>query len=107
MKVITVPNTAEAMKKLDFDECTSNEITEINLTEIEYGELWKSGVIDKLNQKLNLLIDDYENESIEIKEDLLMAKNICLKNNDSRIVNKLLKQVELALMKNTGVYFYF
>ena len=107
MKIITVPNTIEAMKRMDFDECNSDELSEINLTEDEYTQLWESGILDTFNRKFNLLIDDYENESIVKMDNLLSAKDVILKNNDSEVIKKLLTQVKLAITNNTGVFFYF
>ncbi len=111
MKTIVVPNSLEAMKKIDLDECESNELTETTFDQKEYSELWASGILDSFNQKLDLLIDDYEDESISKLSDLIKARDIVskylLEKGNSQVINSLLKQINLAISNNTGVFFYF
>lgn len=70
MKLICTPLTKEAMILLDTDECPISLLANCPLTHTEYQQLMGSGVIDKINNSLGKMIDDYEDESINTNEDL-------------------------------------
>ncbi|MCE0829017.1 hypothetical protein LVQ78_23835 [Buttiauxella sp. A2-C2_NF] len=110
MKCISVPISADAMKRLDFDECVNGDLIEVLLSEEEYNSLWNTGVINKINSALHINIDDYEDEELLGSTNLLQAKGIIeseLSSCMNEILEKLLLQVNKAIEYNTGVFFYF
>lgn len=65
-KYITVPKNAVGIELCE----TSNVIEDDNLiyysmTQERLDEIWKTGIIDKINEECNLSIDDFESERIE------------------------------------------
>ncbi|MGI0118330.1 hypothetical protein [Zooshikella sp. RANM57] len=109
MKIISVPLTQEAMHRLDLDQSLEGDLKELTLSDSEFSVLWSSGVLDDLNEELDLLIDDFEDESIT-GEKLEQALIITQHNKhyiNTPIVNALAKQLELAISKSTGVFFFF
>lgn len=108
MKYISVPMSADAMKRLDFDECASGDLDELILNDEEYHNLWGTGVLNIINSTLNVNIDDYENEEIRGITNLLRVKKIIeLSLCKDKILERLLSQVNKAIERNTGVFFYF
>lgn len=109
-RTISVPLTVEAEKRLDYDESIDGDLEELDLTEEEFNQFYSSGVIDKLNEELDVIIDDYESEDILLSQ-LEPAKNIVSdavnKNPDLSILKEILKLFELAIKKKTSVSFFF
>ena len=110
MKLIAVPLSQAAMERLDYDSNQDGDLCEIALADCDYKVLWETGVLDELNSKLGIMIDDYEDEFIRIAQ-LPLAKKIVLNcvqiKQDVKPLLELLNQIELAEQKNTGVFFYF
>jgi hypothetical protein len=67
MKVICVPKDIEAMARLDTDGTRDGDVVEYQLGEKEFECLWRVGYIDVLNTDLNLAIDEFEDEKIELE----------------------------------------
>ncbi|WP_455930184.1 hypothetical protein [Pseudomonas fluorescens] len=110
MKLICTPLTKEAMILLDTDECPISLLANCPLTHTEYQQLMGSGVIDKINNSLGKMIDDYEDESINTKDDL--KKSLYILENHSipenqELARKIIKLNKLAIDNNTGLYFFF
>lgn len=109
MKVISVPLTQEAMYRVDLDQSLEGDLKELTLCDSEFSVLWSSGVLDDLNEELDLLIGDFEDESIT-GERLEQALAITQQNKhylNTPVVNALANQLELAVSKSTGVFFFF
>ncbi|MBU2713960.1 hypothetical protein [Zooshikella harenae] len=109
MKVISVPLTQEAMYRVDLDQSLEGDLKELTLSDSEFSVLWSSGVLDDLNEELDLLIGDFEDESIT-GERLEQALAITQQNKHylhTSVVNALASQLELAISKSTGVFFFF
>ena len=110
MKLITVPLSQAALVRLDYDTNEDGDLCEIALTDYDYTTLWEIGVLEELNEKLGIMIDDYEDESITM-EQLAVAKKIVsdyAKHKQSvKPLLDLLNQIILAEQKHTGVFFYF
>ena len=109
-RLIVVPTSKEAEQRLDYDKCTDSDLLEYNLNEKEFDELYDIGFFTELNDKLGLMIDDYESE--EILEDKL--KNLedfmeCYlgKNPKNILLRNLNDLFQVAYEKRTGVFFFF
>ena len=110
MKIISVPINKQAMQRLDTDTCFDGDLIEIKLNDHEFKELWNTGVFELLNQKLGVLIDDFEDEVIYL-EQLSLAKEVlnqCLVvQPNSKLLADLKNLVEIAEKKSTGIFFFF
>jgi hypothetical protein len=109
-RLIVVPTSKEAEQRLDYNKCTDNDLIEYNLNEVEFDELYDIGFFAELNDKLGLMIDDYESE--EILEDKL--KNLedvmeCYLGENPRniLLSNLNNLFQVAYEKRTGVFFFF
>ena len=108
MKVISVPVSLEAMKRLDYDLSIDGDLIAINLTNELYDEIWKLGFFNEVNSVINKNIDDYEDESIDKKEELELLLEIVLKYLDKDIFfRELYELIKFAIKYSTGVFFFF
>lgn len=111
MKCLSVPVSTAAMERLEYDECTEDDLVEVFLDEVDYKKLWDTGVLNLINDKLGKNIDDYEDEGIVGLNDLYQAQAITNEkislNPSEDILNKLLSQINLAIKRDTGIFFYF
>ena len=111
MKNITVPINQEAMEKLNYDECEENELVEFFLDEEQYKELWDSKVLEAINKKIDIIIDDFEDESICDIESLKLSRVIVIDfiktNSPNNSLKKLLELIDISIENKTGVFFYF
>ncbi len=94
---ISVPLNKLGINEYDHGEDTDN-IKSFELDKNEYINICMTGVFDEINNKCNLLIDDYESEII-YGNNLKIALKIA-KNNDCKI---LINALELAIKCNTLV----
>jgi len=81
-----------------------------NYQMIDYAQLLKSGVIDKINSSLDKLIDEYEDENIKEEAELTKLIDIlteAYKQTNSAPLEKLIKLNRSALQNKTGLFFYF
>ena len=110
MKLIVVPLTRDALERLDTDSNIEGDLSELLLSNKHFIELWESDIFNKLNESLSIMIDDFEDEQISIKQ-IPEAKKIVLgtikENQDVKPLIDLLDQLELAEQKETAVFFYF
>jgi len=65
MKVISVPVSLEAMKRLDYDLSIDGDLIEINLTNELYDEIWKLGFFNEVNSVINKNIEVINIENVE------------------------------------------
>lgn len=110
MKIISVPLSSEAMKRLDLDECLPGDLEELQLSEEHYIQLSQSGLIETINSSLGKMIDEYEDESIQGTAELSTLLNILYKASEHIELDPLEKIIQLnklALQHNTGLFFYF
>jgi CBS-domain-containing membrane protein len=110
MKCLIVPhdNAATEINNLGGEDHNIMTIVEIQQKDID--DLWSIGILDELNDKLGLMIEEAEDESIVGKNSLLMAESIVNRyviqhpdNKYLRIVHDLINE---AFDKNTGLYIY-
>jgi len=64
MKQIIVPLSAEAMKKLDYDQADDDELYIVKLSEQEVDLLFEKNFFNRINEIIDTYIDDYEYEEI-------------------------------------------
>lgn len=111
MKCLSVPVSTEAMERLEYNECMDDDLIEVFLDEVDYNKLWDTGVLELINDKLGKNIDDYEGERIVGLNDLYQAQAIInekiLLNPSEGTLRKLLSQINVAIKRDSGVFFYF
>lgn len=98
IRFISVPLNDQGIDDYNYGVEGSKNITEIKLGEDEFDKIYFSGVFDDINEKCNLLIDDYESEEIK-GENLKIALDISKK----KKCEVLIQATELAIEKNTLV----
>ncbi|MDF2610050.1 MAG: hypothetical protein K0R92_1524 [Lachnospiraceae bacterium] len=65
-KYITVPKNAAGIELCEHSGVTEDEnLISYSMTQNRLDEVWKTGIIDKINNECDLLIDDFESERIE------------------------------------------
>ena len=110
MKTICVPLTIEAMRLLDINDCPDHLLESTSLTEEEHEQLLEARALEKINNTIGKIIDEYEDESIttpkELKETLQILKTH-LNTKNSKILNKIIHLNALAINRNTGLFFFF
>ena len=109
-RIIAIPVSKEAKKRLDYDICMDNDLIEYHLNQSEFDELFNMGFFQELNNSLGVMIADYEWE--EIPEDKLdrlkkFMEVYILKNQDNMVLRIINDFFQLAYKKNTGVFFFF
>ena len=110
MKTIVVPVNKGAQSRLDIDQSVDGDLVEIVLDECDFERLWKSGVFHELNESADVVIDDFESESITGPEKLnaaLFAVSQLAVSKDDVMLIRLEELFKLAVKFQTGVYFYF
>jgi len=108
MKLITVPLTREAMHRLNYNQCISGDLEELELDDEVYREIWSTNFFDIINKELDTNIDDYEDESICDNNKLNRLLNIISSYIHIHIFfHELYRLVKLALNSNTGIFFFF
>ncbi|VXB51549.1 conserved hypothetical protein [Pseudomonas sp. 8BK] len=110
MKTISVPLYIDALNRLDIDQSLPGDLKEIYLNDAEFEELFSSGVINEINHHLGKLIDDYEDESIQVLQDLKAMLGLLeakISQNDLPVLQKIISLTKIAIVNKTGVFFYF
>ena len=114
MKQIIVPLSAEAMKKLDYDQADDDELYIVKLSEQEVNLLFEKNFFNRINEIIDTYIDDYEDEEIIDLRKLVILK-IFLQDTSNqewadippKIYQNILFLTKLAIAKQTGLFFFF
>lgn len=111
MKVICAPVSVQAMDRLNFNRNIEGDLIEMYLNDSEYIRLNELGYFSLINKCLNKMIDDFEDEQI-YHEDLIEFLKLTFKfleanKGISHILKKIIDLANLALEKNTAVFFFF
>ena len=104
-----MPKDKKAMKDYDLGQDKPEQIIEWKLTEDEFDILYKSGLFNKLNEKCNVIIDDFESEVIE-SEELNNAEKTLFKlqeNMNNREIVHLYDLILEAIKNKTLIAFNF
>ncbi|GGH21478.1 hypothetical protein GCM10007423_02630 [Dyadobacter endophyticus] len=113
MKVITVPLTHSAVRRLDYDVAEPGDLIEMKLEDETFHELAKCGLFDKINALSNKIIDEFEDEMIVEQSQLqaILESHVFEPGNYPASLSDVLARIEAmfkeALTRSTGVYFYF
>ncbi|PAU65775.1 hypothetical protein [Pseudomonas indica] len=110
MKTIFVPLSKDALERFDVDESLPGELLELKLNDVEFSSLCSSGIFEAINQKLNKLIDEYEDEGIDNPYELekllgIIEENLAGRENPQ--LEKLSQLTKAAIQYKTGIFFYF
>jgi len=111
MKIVLVPNDIKAMHRLDMDATADGDLVEYRMTQNEFDILWNIGYFDALNSSLNLSIDEFEDEKIDISgiDKAMVISNSYMEDHPvaSRCLTSIVELLELARKKRTGLFMYF
>mgnify|MGYP001008123010 FL=1 len=114
MKQIIVPLSAEAMKKLDYDQADDDELYIVKLSEQEVDLLFEKNFFNRINEIIDTYIDDYEDEEIIDLRKLVILKNFLQDTSNQewadippKIYQNILFLTKLAIAKQTGLFFFF
>ena len=114
MKQIIVPLSAEAMKKLDYDQADDDELYIVKLSEQEVNLLFEKNFFNRINEIIDTHIDDYEDEEIIDLRKLVILKNFLQDTSNQewvdippKIYQNILFLTKLAIAKQTGLFFFF
>lgn len=114
MKQIIVPLSAEAMKKLDYDQADDDELYIVKLSEQEVDLLFEKNFFNRINEIIDTYIDDYEYEEIIDLRKLVILKNFLQDTSNQewadippKIYQNILFLTKLAIAKQTGLFFFF
>ncbi|MCR5610026.1 MAG: hypothetical protein K6G26_13285 [Lachnospiraceae bacterium] len=108
-RYIRVPKNQKAVKDYDNGIIEDNQVEEILLTQEVFDELYKSGVFSIINDKCDIIIDDYEDEVLTLEKvpvALEVVNDLCSVNTSNNL-KELKRMLELALKYKTIVGFDF
>ena len=113
MKQIIVPLSAEAMKKLDYDQADDDELYIVKLSDQEVNLLFEKNFFNRINEIIDTYIDDYEYEEIIDLRKLVILKNFLQDTSNQewadippKIYQNILFLIKLAIAKQTGLFFF-
>lgn len=62
---LSVPLNKKGIEELEYGDMNTENVKVIELSYSEFEDMYKDGsIFDKINEECNLLIDDYESETI-------------------------------------------
>ncbi len=108
-KYIRVPKNKEAMKDYDYGIQKEEQMEEMVLSEEQYRKLDEIGVFDIINEKCDIIIDEYEDEVLELDKvpiALEVVTQLINDNKDEDLV-RLKEMLNLAIIYKTVVGFDF
>lgn len=98
-RYISIPLNEDGKTEYDAGIENTDNILVLNLPEKEFDFLYSKGIFNDINNKCDLLIDDYESEVINNKS-LQWCKDIMSQYDD---IGTLKKAIDLAIKNNTFV----
>lgn len=108
-KYIRVPKNKKAMKDYDYGIQKEEQMEEMVLSEEQYSKLDEIGVFDIINEKCDIIIDEYEEEVLgldKIPIALEVVTRLINDNNGEELV-RLKEMLNLAITYKTIVGFDF
>lgn len=108
-RFIRVPKDEKAMRDYDYGIQRKEQMEEMILTKEQYENLDNIGIFDRINEKCDILIDDYEEEVLVLEKIPLALEvvNQFINNNESEELIQLNKMLNLAISNKTLVGFDF
>ena len=111
MKTIAVPLTKAAEKRLDYNECNTGDLLELELNDCDFEKIWNTDLFYKLNNALSIMIDEFEDEKIlnekNIDKAIVIIDEIIAENTNINSLVHIKKLFATAKECKSGVYFYF
>ncbi|MCM1091749.1 MAG: hypothetical protein NC092_11670 [Butyrivibrio sp.] len=107
-KYIRVPKDKKAMEDYDYGIETEEQMEDMILSEEQYSKLHETGVFDIINDKCDIIIDEYEEvlEFDKIPIALEVVTQLINENKNENLI-RLKKMLNLALAYKTIVGFDF
>lgn len=108
-KYIRVPKNKKAMEDYDYGIQKEEQMEEMVLSEEQYSKLDEIGVFDIINEKCDIIIDEYEEEVLELDKipiALEVVTQLTNDNKDEELV-RLKEMLNLAITYKTIVGFDF
>lgn len=108
-RFIRVPKDEKAMEDYNYGVQKKEQMEEMVLSEEQYKVLDDTGVFDIINEKCDIIIDDYEEEVLELDKVpiALEVVNQLINDNANEELIKLKKMLDLAITNKTTVGFDF
>ena len=108
-KYIRVPKNKEAMKDYDYGIQKEEQMEEMVLSEEQYRKLDEIGVFDIINEKCDIIIDEYEDEVLELDKVPIALEVVTQLINDNKDEDllRLKEMLNLAIIYKTVVGFDF
>ncbi len=108
-RLIRVPKDEKAMRDYDYGIQKKEQMEEMILTEEQYEKLDKIGIFDRINEKCDIFIDEYEEEVLVLEKIPLALEvvNQFINSNESEELIQLNKMLNLAISYKTLVGFDF
>ncbi len=108
-KYIRVPKNKEAMKDYDYGIQKEEQMEEMVLSEEQYRKLDEIGVFDIINEKCDIIIDEYEDEVLELDKVPIVLEVVTQLINDNKDEDlvRLKEMLNLAIIYKTVVGFDF
>ncbi len=108
-KYIRVPKDKKAMEDYDFGIQKEEQMEEMILSEEQYDKLSEVGVFDIINEKCDIIIDEYEEEVLELSKIPIALEVVTqlINSNENEDLLRLKEMLNLAVLYNTLVGFDF
>ena len=94
-RYLTVPKNKKGIEECEYGIQNTENLVEATLDENEFEALWRSGVFKSINDRCDLMIDDYESEDIST-ENIRRCLDVI-----SGIPGKFYEMAQLAIKYNT------
>ena len=108
-KYIRVPKNKKAMEDYGYGIQKEEQMEEMVLSEVQYSKLDEIGIFDIINEKCDIIIDEYEEEVLELDKipiALEAVTQLINDNKDEELV-RLKEMLNLAITYKTIVGFDF
>lgn len=110
-RTITVPIDHDAIVDLDFDRADGTQLLACELSDTDFLSLENAGFFSSINRLVGCNIDDFEDEAISAKEDiekvLAFFDSLTVGYKPVAILVRIKELFQEALIRQTGVYFFF
>lgn len=108
-RFIRVPKDAKAMEDYDYGILKKEQLVEMVLSEEQFHELYDMGIFDSINDKCDIIIDDYEEEILALDKIPTAMEVVCqfMADYSNKELEELKKIFELAIQYKTIVGFDF
>lgn len=108
-KYIRVPKDKKAMEDYDYGVQKEEQMEEMILSEEQYNKLHQTGVFDIINERCDIIIDEYEEEVLELGKIPIAIEVVSqlINHNKNEDLVKLKEILNLAMAYKTIVGFDF